>query len=120
VLWLSEGRFPTPQSLKTLAGEEEERRLFYVAVTRAKDELYLMQPIFHVERDHSRIILRPSRYIAEIDSAATGRDPYFERWSIEETPADFGVPHTPTLAEVETPAALPPTEATPRLPKGAE
>src|SRR6185436_20021370 len=65
VLWLAEGRFPTPQSLKSQAGEEEERRLFYVAVTRAKDELYLLHPIFHVERDHTRTILRPSRFVGE-------------------------------------------------------
>jgi DNA helicase-2/ATP-dependent DNA helicase PcrA len=110
VLWLAEGRFPTPQSLKTLAGEEEERRLFYVAVTRAKDELYLLHPIFHVERDHSRTILRPSRYVSELDSATTGREPLFERWSIEETPSDFGVPNQPKLGEPESddPQALPP------------
>ena len=32
---------PSAQALSDRDGEEEERRLFYVAVTRAKDELYL-------------------------------------------------------------------------------
>lgn len=88
VLWLSEGRFPTPQSLKTVEGEEEERRLFYVASTRAKDELYLLHPIFHAERDHTRTILRPSRFVSEV-TPADARDPSpYERWAIEEAPPD--------------------------------
>jgi DNA helicase-2/ATP-dependent DNA helicase PcrA len=38
LIGLNEGRFPTSQGIKNI---EEERRLFYVAVTRAKDYLYL-------------------------------------------------------------------------------
>lgn len=105
VLWLAEGRFPTPPALKTQAGEEEERRLFYVAVTRAKDELYLLHPIFHIERDHTRTILRPSRFVSELESV--GASPLFERWSIEETPALPGSPPAPTLAEPNGPLAGP-------------
>lgn len=86
VLWASEGRFPTPQSLRTLAGEEEERRLFYVACTRARDELYLLHPIFHAERDQTRVILRPSRFVSEIEPADPAKPAPFERWAIEEPP----------------------------------
>jgi DNA helicase-2/ATP-dependent DNA helicase PcrA len=43
VLWLSEGRFPPPAA-RTAEAIEEERRLFYVAITRARDELYLCCP----------------------------------------------------------------------------
>jgi DNA helicase-2/ATP-dependent DNA helicase PcrA len=100
VLWLSEGRFPTPQSLRTKEGEEEERRLFYVAATRAKDDLYLLHPIFHVERDHTRVILRPSRFVSEIDHP----NPRYERWVIEEQPADGG-PELPPAAEHALPEA---------------
>ena len=46
VIMLCDGLFPSARSLDNLASEEEERRLFYVAVTRAKDELYLSYPIF--------------------------------------------------------------------------
>jgi DNA helicase-2/ATP-dependent DNA helicase PcrA len=44
VISLCDGMFPSARSLDNPAGEEEERRLFYVAVTRAKDELYLSHP----------------------------------------------------------------------------
>jgi DNA helicase-2/ATP-dependent DNA helicase PcrA len=44
VIMLCDGMFPSTRSMENEAGEEEERRLFYVAVTRARDELYLSHP----------------------------------------------------------------------------
>src|SRR5438132_11943683 len=41
VIWLTDGMFPSSRSLETRDAIEEERRLFYVAITRARDELYL-------------------------------------------------------------------------------
>src|SRR5436189_544208 len=41
VIWLTDGMFPSSRSLETRDALEEERRLFYVAITRARDELYL-------------------------------------------------------------------------------
>ena len=38
---LEDGLFPLARSMETQAGLEEERRLFYVGLTRAKDKLYL-------------------------------------------------------------------------------
>lgn len=64
VIGLNDGRFPSVRSLKT-DYEEEERRLFYVAVTRAKDELYLCYPI--TADDWQGLgFLRPSRFIKEL------------------------------------------------------
>ncbi len=44
VLHLLNGRFPSFNALRDPNDYEEERRLFYVAVTRAKSNLYLMKP----------------------------------------------------------------------------
>src|SRR5690606_9194163 len=48
-VWLADGMFPNSRVIdedeENQDGLEEERRLFYVAVTRAKDELYLVYPL---------------------------------------------------------------------------
>ena len=68
IIWLAEGRFPSLRSLTESGGEaeEEERRLFYVAVTRAQDELYLCYPRFAADRGGREMIQRPSRFLAEL------------------------------------------------------
>jgi DNA helicase II / ATP-dependent DNA helicase PcrA len=45
VIGLVDGAFPSDMSFSTPAGVEEEQRLFYVAVTRARDELFLHVPL---------------------------------------------------------------------------
>src|SRR5467141_849349 len=82
LIWLADGRFPSAPALRAPDGEEEERRLFYVAVTRAKDELYLTYPMMQEERDQARLLLRPSRFLDELPAAP----PPYEKWSIELAP----------------------------------
>ncbi len=84
VLWLADGRFPSAQALRSDDEIEEERRLFYVAATRAADELYLLYPTLEEARDGPMKLLRPSRFLREVDEMP----PVFERWQIEETPQD--------------------------------
>jgi len=62
LLWLTEGRFPGPRA----EDEEEERRLFYVATTRAKDELEMFHPLMARDRYRVDLILDPSRFILEL------------------------------------------------------
>jgi DNA helicase-2/ATP-dependent DNA helicase PcrA len=64
VIGLNDGRFPSARSLKT-DYEEEERRLFYVAVTRAREDLYLCYPITSEEWQGIGF-LKPSRFIKEL------------------------------------------------------
>ncbi|HEY3360213.1 MAG TPA: ATP-dependent helicase [Polyangia bacterium] len=82
VLWLADGRFPNLQALRTQEEEEEERRLFYVAVTRTRRHLFLCYPQRAEDARGLRTILRPSRFITELDGPA----PPFERWAIETAP----------------------------------
>ena len=46
---------------------EEERRLFYVAVTRAKDQLYLTYPLTNPKSYTGEYMTRPSRFLESID-----------------------------------------------------
>jgi DNA helicase II / ATP-dependent DNA helicase PcrA len=66
VVWLADGMFPSSRSLESLDAMEEERRLFYVAVTRAKDELYLSYPAFWPSGSLDNQLQRPSRFLKEI------------------------------------------------------
>ncbi len=73
LIGLNEGRFPSPMGFKNM---EEERRLFYVAVTRAKDNLYLTA----FEEDYrgwGSYISGPSTFLTELS-------PYcYERLEVE-------------------------------------
>ena len=66
VIWLTDGMFPSARSLDTRETLEEERRLFYVAITRAKDELYLAYPHMRLNAGYGDVFQRPSRFLAEI------------------------------------------------------
>ena len=64
---MCEGAFPSPMALREVDGEDEERRIFYVATTRAKDELYLVHPLIDLGlRGSSGLLLQPSRFLQEI------------------------------------------------------
>ena len=66
VIWLTDGMFPSTRSLETRDAIEEERRLFYVAVTRARDELYLTFPHMRLNAGYGDMFQRPSRFLKEI------------------------------------------------------
>jgi DNA helicase-2/ATP-dependent DNA helicase PcrA len=66
VIWLTDGMFPSTRSLETRDTIEEERRLFYVAITRAKDELYLTYPHMRLNAGYGDMFQRPSRFLKEI------------------------------------------------------
>lgn len=106
VIWLADGRFPSQRALRVpggivrlpetpvsnevalmlrdtltereivIPGEEEERRLFYVAVTRAKQELYLVFPVMARDRGGLDVLMEPSRFIRELPPES------YEKWVI--------------------------------------
>lgn len=78
LLWVSDGYFPSKLAMDEPEGLEEERRLFYVATTRAKHELYLCHVMTHRARDHRLIVLRPSDFVDELH----GEKRLYERWEI--------------------------------------
>ncbi len=65
VIGLADGQFPGRRSIE--AGDvEEERRLFYVAVTRARNELYLCYPKIASRPGPGGMINTPSRFLLEL------------------------------------------------------
>ncbi|MGH9423815.1 MAG: 3'-5' exonuclease, partial [Thermoanaerobaculia bacterium] len=66
---------PTEHEI-VIPGEEEERRLFYVAVTRAKQELYLVFPVMARDRGGLDVLMEPSRFIRELPGDS------YEKWVI--------------------------------------
>ncbi|HEY9509474.1 MAG TPA: UvrD-helicase domain-containing protein [Verrucomicrobiae bacterium] len=66
VIMLCDGLFPSARSLESAEGEEEERRLFYVSITRAKNELYLSYPLIRAMPGSGDMMQQPSRFLSEI------------------------------------------------------
>ena len=65
LIWAADGRFPGPQSVG--AEElEEERRLMYVASTRARDELYISYPIHMFDRALGYTLGHVSRFLEDV------------------------------------------------------
>ncbi len=77
IIMLCDGLFPSDRSLETSEGEEEERRLMYVAITRARNELYLSYPLVRAGYGHQGDMLQqPSRFLEEIPKALV------EEWNL--------------------------------------
>jgi len=65
VIGLADGTFPLKRTIDE-GDLEEERRLFYVAVTRAMEELYMSYPMLN-NQGNQVMRLNPSRFIQEVD-----------------------------------------------------
>ncbi|MFH1541867.1 MAG: ATP-dependent helicase [bacterium] len=106
VVWLADGKFPSYLSFGKDEEMEEERRLFYVAVTRAKDQLYLSYPMIYSGYD-GEVLMKTSRYLEELD------DNLFDKWELKpefidpspfgDTPQDGGVVNLDGYHEVSVP-----------------
>ncbi|MBK7106779.1 MAG: ATP-dependent helicase [Ignavibacteriae bacterium] len=73
-----EGFFPSSMSYDKIESLEEERRLMYVASTRAKQNLYISYPMNIFDRHNGMTLSKPSRFIAEVSEELA------EEWLLEE------------------------------------
>lgn len=63
VIYALDGRFPASRTVDDLDALEEERRLMYVACTRAKEHLFITYPINIYDRETGMILTKPSRFL---------------------------------------------------------
>ncbi len=73
-----EGYFPSARAVEKLENLEEERRLMYVASTRAKNNLFVTYPMNLYDREAGRTLSKPSRFISDITPDLA------EGWLLEE------------------------------------
>jgi DNA helicase-2/ATP-dependent DNA helicase PcrA len=78
VIWLTEGMFPSQRSMASEEAMDEERRLFYVALTRAEDDLYLSWPLIRRSMGGPDTLQRVSPFLQQIPSDL------LEEWQISE------------------------------------
>ena len=81
LIWLTASMFPNPKALgedSGSGGKEEERRLFYVGLTRAKEHLHLCYPMLWPGSYSGDVMQSPSPFLAELPDAL------LEMWDIEE------------------------------------
>lgn len=78
IIHAMEGFFPSGQSFDNMEALEEERRLMYVASTRARQNLYISYPMSIFDREKGMTFSKPSRFIAGI------KEDLAEEWLLEE------------------------------------
>jgi hypothetical protein len=63
IIWALEGRFPSIYNTNTTEELEEERRLLYVAATRAKQNLFISYPTRVFDKSLRMVLSRPSQFV---------------------------------------------------------
>jgi DNA helicase-2/ATP-dependent DNA helicase PcrA len=84
MIWCADGMLPLARALKEPGGEDEERRLFYVAATRAKDLLYLCHPLSDYSRGMGNMVISPSRFIRELTPQLRSSSCPYDQWLVNE------------------------------------
>ena len=102
--------FPSSRSIPIPEALEEERRLFYVGLTRCKDELYMTYPEMRLNAGYGEAFQRPSRFLSEIPEAL------LEPWEISAPTAGaksalliFSIPRSPVFLAAHYPKRASPS-----------
>lgn len=66
VIMMAEGLFPNYRASESAEGREEERRLFYVAITRAKDQVYLTWPKYRETSGYGNPWQKPASFLLDV------------------------------------------------------
>jgi len=82
IIWALEGKFPSNYAFSSDEEMEEERRLMYVAATRAKENLFITYPINIYDQLSGYVLSKPSRFIEELSSELV------ESWNLMENRDD--------------------------------
>ncbi|MEI7511866.1 MAG: ATP-dependent helicase [Candidatus Uhrbacteria bacterium] len=88
IIHLADTAFPNRRAMTEEGGMEEERRLFYVAVTRARRELHLSYPM--TMGQENLMFNQPSTFVDEVDQRL------FERVEIRDASNSISRPHAST------------------------
>ncbi len=78
IIYALDGRFPNLRAANNADEMEEERRLMYVACTRAKENLFISYPINIYDRETGLVLSKPSRFLEGLDERL------LEPWVIDE------------------------------------
>jgi DNA helicase-2/ATP-dependent DNA helicase PcrA len=78
VIYALDGRFPNSRAALSEDAMEEERRLMYVACTRAKENLFITYPINIYDRESGLLLSKPSRFISGLP------EKLLETWVVDE------------------------------------
>lgn len=78
VIYALEGRFPNSRAAVSDDTMDEERRLMYVACTRARENLFITYPINVYDRESGLVLSKPSRFIADLPEAL------LDTWVVDE------------------------------------
>ncbi len=104
VTGLEEGLFPHENSLSEFAGVEEERRLMYVALTRARRRLYLTLAQTRMLHGQTRYNIQ-SRFVDEIPRDLMQWLSPSRRRAVDVDPSEWGTPAAPASYPQATPPA---------------